>query len=244
MKPAAFFFSTFGICAALVFAAAEPPKVVSISPAFWAVGVNPGSQRTVSITFNEPMVPGFTAWLGRSSLAPPEVDLNSTVSQDRKTFEMKVGLQPGKVYVFALNEKGIPGVGFQNDKGSSLPPTFLVFQTSGNIAAQDAPPKIVRSMPPHGAAVDAARLTSISITFDKPMNRQKHGLHIFENNNPVDLSKAQFSYSTDGATFTLPYNFKRGTQYRLELNNIHDIGFSSANRIPLWPAQIAFATAP
>ena len=40
-----------------------------------------------------------------------------------------------------LNERGIPGVGFQNDKGISLKPTYLVFQTAGNRLAEDAPPR-------------------------------------------------------------------------------------------------------
>lgn len=228
-------------CTALILAAIEPPKIVSTSPTFWAVVINPSAQKKISLTFDAPMVPGFTAWLGRSSLAP-EVDLNSTVSDDRKTFEMKVGLQAGKVYVFALNEKGIPGVGFQNDKGASLPPTFLVFQTTGNIAPQDAPPRVIRSMPQHGATVDPRRVQSLTITFDKAMNPKKHGLHMFENKNPVDISKAQFAYSADGLTFTLPYAFKPATQYRFELNDIHDIGFSATTRVPLWPVQIAFAT--
>jgi hypothetical protein len=154
-----------------------------------------------------------------------------------------VRLDPGRVYICGLNGRGIPGVGFQNEKGLSLPPTYLVFQTAGPLAPQDAPPRIVRSVPAHGvSAVDARRVKSISITFDKPMNIKRNGLHLCENNSPVDLSKVAFSYSPDGLTFTMPYNFKSSTQYRFELNSVHDIGFSSANRVPLWPVQISFTT--
>jgi hypothetical protein len=74
------------------------------------------------------------------------------------------------------------------------------------------------------------------------MNVKKHGLHIFENNVAVDISKAQFGYSADGMTFTLAYPFKPGMQYRCELNDVHDIGFSAATRVPLWPVQLSFTT--
>jgi hypothetical protein len=222
---------------------ADPPKLVSTSPELWAVGVNASSQKTISLTFEQPMRSGFSDWFGRDVLSPPS-DLHTVISSDRMTFSVEVYLTPGKVYICGLNERGIPGVGFQNDKGRSLPPTYLVFQTAGTPTPQDAPPHAVKSSPQHGiTGVDPERIRSISIAFDRPMNPRKNGLHLFENNDPVDISKAPFSYSPDGLTFTLPYNFKPSTQYRLELNSAHDIGFSGANRVPLWPVQISFATA-
>ena len=39
------------------------------------------------------------------------------MGSDLKSFSLRVTLLPGKVYIMALNERGIPGVGFQNDKG-------------------------------------------------------------------------------------------------------------------------------
>src|SRR5581483_10120136 len=99
-------------------------RLVSTSPAAWAVGVSPTTQRSVSLTFDQPMNPAFSAWLGRSSVAP-QIDLNSSMTADHMTISTPVKLQPGKVYVLALNEKAIPGVGFQNDKGVSAAPYFL-----------------------------------------------------------------------------------------------------------------------
>jgi Bacterial Ig-like domain len=222
---------------------ADPPKLVSTSPELWAVGINASSQKTISLTFDQPMRSGFSDWFGRDVLSPPS-DLHTLIPPDRMTCNLEVHLTPGKVYICGLNERGIPGVGFQNDKGRSLPPTYLVFQTAGTPTPQDAPPHVLQSNPQYGATgIDARRVRSLSITFDRPMNPKKNGLQLFENNNPVDISKAPFSYSPDGLTFTLPYNFKPSTQYRFELNNIHDIGFSGANRVPLWPVQISFATA-
>jgi hypothetical protein len=220
---------------------AEPLKLLSASPQLWATNVN-ASQKTISITFDQRLRSTLTDWIGLDVLSPPS-DLQTKYSPDHMTCSIDVHLEPGHVYICALNGRGIPGVGFQSEKGIPLPPTFLVFQTAGNIAQQDAPPHVVRSIPQHGATVDRARVQSVTITFDKPMNVKKHGLHMFENNNPVDISKAPVTYSPDGLTFTLAYAFKPATQYRFELNDVHDIGFSGANRVPLWPVQISFATA-
>lgn len=224
-------------------ALADPPKLVSTSPVFWAVGVDPSQQKTVSLTFDQRMSPAYTAWLGRSSISPPEFNPNSSMSEDRRTFSVKVGLQPGKVYVLGLNEKNIPGVGFQNEKGLTLVPHFLVFQTAGAPKAEDAAPSVVRSVPADGdQQVDSARIRGITLIFDQSMETKKHGLHLFENNSAVNLSKIPFAYGADGRTFTLSYNFKRATQYRLELNNTNDIGFARATKIPLWPSKISFST--
>lgn len=242
MRALIWYLTTFVLLASGQAVAPVPPKLISTSPAFWAVGVDPTSQKQVSLTFDQQMSPAYTAWLGRSSI-PPELDINSTMSQDRRIFFMKVKLQPAKVYVFGLNEKAIPGVGFQNEIGLSLPPHFLVFQTAGTPKSEDAPPVIVRSIPANGTQlVDPAKTKAIVLNFDKPMQTAKHGLHFFENNNAIDLSKARFGYSTDGRTFTVYYDFKASTPYRLELNNVNDIGFTSSTRIPLWPVQIAFST--
>jgi hypothetical protein len=228
----------FSFLASRVFA--EPLKLLSASPQFWATGVN-ASQKTISLTFDQKLRNNVTDWIGLDVLSPAS-DLQTKYSPDHMSCTIDVHLDPGHVYICALNGRGLPGVGFQNEKGFTLPPTFLVFQTAGNIGPQDAPPHVVRSIPQSGATVDHTRVQSLAITFDKPMNPKKHGLHMFENNNPVDVSKAPVSYSPDGLTFTLGYAFKPATQYRFELNDIHDIGFSATNRVPLWPVQISFAT--
>jgi hypothetical protein len=224
-------------------ALADPLKLVSTSPEFWATNVNATTQKKISLTFDQRLRSRLTDWIGLDILSPLS-DLQTTFSPDQMSCSIDVHLDPGRVYICALNGRGIPGVGFQNEKGIPLPSTFLVFQTAGTVAAPDAPPHVLRAMPQHGATgVDLARVRSLSITFDRPMNPKKNGLHLLENNNPVDISKVPFTYSADGLTFTLPYNFKPSTQYRFKLNNIHDIGFSGANRVPLWPVQISFATA-
>jgi hypothetical protein len=217
------------------------PKVVDTSPKAWQVGVSP-SQKELSVTFDQRMYPGMTAWMGRSGLTPP-LDVNSKISEDRMTFSIHVDFQPGKVYVFALNEKNQRGVGFQNERGQAVPPYFLVFQTIGNLAPDDTPPRAVTTNPTHNTQqVDPSRLKSLTITFDKPMQAARHGLHMLENKKEVDMSKAKFQYSPDGKTFAVGYDFKPSSTYEIQLNSTQDIGFASAKRIPLWPVGFSFST--
>lgn len=221
---------------------AQPPNLVTTSPQFWAIGVNAATQHSVSVSFDQPMRPGFVDWFGRDQLSPPST-LKTVASADRTTMTVDVKLAPGKVYVMALNGRGIPGVGFQNEKGLSLPPTFLVFQTAGTAAPDDAPPRVTATVPMLNATeVDPAKLKSMTVTFDRPMNTTKHGLHLTENNVAVDVSKARFQYSADGKTFAIAYDFKPSAAYDIELNNTHDIGFTSAKRVPSWPARASFTT--
>jgi hypothetical protein len=107
---------------------ADPPKLVLSSPEFWATAVNAGSQTSVSLTFDQPMRAGYWDWFGRDVLSPHSDPQTTTVSADGRTFTVGVRLQPGRVYILGLNEKGIRGVGFQNEKGLSAAPKYLVFR--------------------------------------------------------------------------------------------------------------------
>ncbi len=234
---------TFVACICIDICNAESPKLTATSPTFWAIGINPTNQKVISVTFDQPMRSGFSSWLGRSSVAPSS-DAAPVESENHLTFSLPVGLQAGKVYVFALNEKGIPGVGFQNEKGLTLPPTFLVFQTTGNPPPDEAPPRVVSTLPANGAqTLDSTKLKSVAVNFDKPMQSAKHGLHMRENGKDIDLAKARFQYSPDGKSFTLAYDFKPSSKYEFVLNSVQDIGFATVKRIPLWPVQFAFTTA-
>ena len=219
----------------------EPPTVVSASPGFWATGVLT-STKLVTVNFDQTMRSGFWDFLGRNVLSPPtnyEVEMGS----DLKSFSLHVRLEPGKVYIMGLNERGISGVGFQNEKGISMKPAYLVFQTAGNPAPGDAPAKVLATIPARGSRdVNPATTKGITVTFDKPMDSKKHGLHLLENKQAVAMKNVSYAYSSDGKTFTLNYPVKASTSYEVELNNNEDIGFASINRVPLWPYHFAFAT--
>ena len=233
----------FLIGESLLFSAkAGPLKLISSSPESWATNVNAATQKKISLTFDQRLRARLTDWIGSDVLSPPS-DLQTTFAADQMSCSISVQLAPGKVYICGLNGRGIPGVGFQNEKGFVLPPTFLVFQTAGPPAPQDAPPHLIKCIPANGTQqVDVTRVTALAVTFDQPMENKKHGLQMFENGKAVDITKLPFGYSADARTFTLPYTFRPGTQYRLELNGVTDIGFARANRIPLWPVQVSFST--
>ena len=224
-----------------ILAAPERPKIVSSSPGFWAVNIAAGRQKTIAVTFDRRMASGYTAWMGVSSVVPQSSSETKT-SEDRLSFSFAADLRPGKVYVLAMNEEGIPGVGFQSLQGISLPPHYLVFQTAGPAAPADAPPRVVGTVPQSGQQIDPAKTKSITLTFDKPMDPKKHGLQMTEAGKPVDLAAARFQYSPDGKTFGLAYDFKPLTSYEVTLNSTTNIGFATTTRIPLWPVRFSFTT--
>ena len=220
----------------------EAPRIVSSSPRFWDVGVNSGKQDFISVTFDQPMRSGFSSWLGKSSVAP-DSETEPVISPDFKTYRLSLHFHPGKVYVFGLNEVGIPGVGFQTEKGIALRPTYLVFQTAGSPSQEDAPPRALSTLPANGAQdVNPATSKGITVAFDKAMEIKKHGFHLFEGKQPIDLKTVTFTYSADGKVFTLNYPVKPSTHYEVQMNSTEDIGFTATNRVPLWPVHFAFTT--
>jgi len=220
----------------------EPPRIVSTSPQFWEIGVSPSDQKTIAVTFDQIMRSGFWDFLGNDTLSP-QTNYETAMGSDLKSFRLCVTLLPGKVYIMALNERGIPGVGFQNDKGISLKPTYLVFRTAGVPSPEDAPPHALSTSPGNGARdVNPATIRAITVSFDRAMEPKKHGLHLFEEKQPVDLTRAAFTYSADGKTFSLTCAFKSSTHYEVQMNSTEDIGFAATNRAPLWPVHFAFTT--
>jgi hypothetical protein len=220
----------------------EPPRIVSTSPQFWEIGVSSSDQKTIAVTFDQIMRSGFWDFVGNDTLSP-QTNSETAMGSDLKSFSLHVTLFPGKVYIMALNERGIPGVGFQNDKGISLKPTYLVFRTAGNPSREDAPPHTLSTFPGNGARdVNPATVSAITVKFDRAMEPKKHGLHLSEGKQPVDLTRATFTYSADGKTFSLTYAFKPSTHYEVQMNGTEDIGFTATNRAPLWPVHFAFTT--
>jgi len=90
--------------------------------------------------------------------------------------------------------------------------------------------------------VNPATIRAITVSFDRAMETKKHGLHLFEGKQSVDLTRAEFTYSPDGKTFSLSYAFKSSTHYEVQMNSTEDIGFAATNRAPLWPVHFAFTT--
>lgn len=223
-------------------AASEPPKIVSISPNFWAVGVIPSSQKVVSLTFDQRMRLDSAAWFGSGSLAPESFG-ETSISEDQLTISLPVKLSAGKVYVFCLNDASGPGLGFQNVRGYPLSRKYLVFQMAGNASREDAPPRALSTFPGNASQdVNPATTKGITVIFDRPMESKKHGFHLFEEKKPVDLKTVPFTYSADGRIFILNFPLKPSTHYEVVMNSTEDIGFAATNQVPLWPVHFSFAT--
>ena len=71
------------------------------------------------------------------------------------------------------------------------------------------------------------------MTFDKPMNPKKHGLHLYENNQTTRYFEAAIFLFGRWNDFHPPLRLKPATLYRLELNSTKDIGFARVTRVPL-----------
>jgi len=235
-------FVAFVVFSAAPYVVAEPARIISTTPKFWEVGVSPSTVKLVTVSFDQVMRSGFWDFLGTNTLPPP-TNYETTMGADLKSFGMKVSLQSGKVYILGLNERGIPGVGFQNEVGVSAKPTYLVFQTAGNPSLEDAPPRVLSALPGSGAQdVNPSTTKAITVNFDKAMEPKKHGFHLFEDKQPVDLKAVAFTYSGDGKTFTLNYPLKPSMHYEVQMNSTEDIGFAATNRVPLWPVHFGFST--
>lgn len=236
------FITSILVAATPLIALDPPPRIMSTSPNFWQKGVAAAQQKVVSVTFDQTMRSGFWDFLGTNILSP-STNYKTEMGNDRKSFSMDVALLPGKVYVMGLNERGIPGVGFQNEKGLSVAPAYLVFQTAGTPAQEDLPPQVLNTSPANAVQdVNPATTRSITVAFGRAMNTRTHGLHLFEDKKPVDIKGATFIYSPDGKIFTLDYRFKPSTHYEVEMNGTTDLGFAGTNRVPLWPVHFSFVT--
>ncbi len=238
---------TVVVCLAVSSSSQEPrlplPRIVGSNPGFWSMDVPPTTD-TISLTFDQPMRPGFSAWAGPSALLPEEFGSKERFSADLKSLGLDVKLSPGTVYVFGINERGKAGVGFQNSQGSSVPPHFLVFQTRGPVAPEKSPPAFKESTPNNFAMeVDPSAVRALTFSFDRPMDRDRHGVILTAGGVPVDLASVPFAWDDAGQTLTLRYPLRPNTLYRATLNSISNIGFrSSEERIPLWPITLTFRT--
>ncbi len=218
------------------------PQLAQTEPSAWSTNVRPNLRR-VLLQFDQPMRPGFTDWIGRRSLMPDTFTLDDHISPDLRSQWLDVELAPGRVYVFALNERGRRGVGFQNQRGIAMAPHFLVFQTSGQMLAEHAPPQVVSTSPANNATdVDPAEYTGISVTFDRPMMTDDHGFIVAVNNQLLRLDEIEFEWNSEATTCLLRLPFLPQSRYRVILNSQRNIGFRATNRAPLWPIQLSFQT--
>lgn len=138
------------------------PFVVATSPVNGATNV-PQVQTVVSITFSEPMQPGYSITSNWGSWGAYAVSWSS----DSKTAYLSrpSGQNPplGTQINFTLNPEGAPS--FRDLEGNSLPTYSFSFTILQDLQA----PNVVSTNPPNGATGVSRDLPEVSITFSKPM---------------------------------------------------------------------------
>ena len=103
-------------------------------------------------------------------------------------------------------------------------------------------PRVVSMSPPNGATgVDAAAVTAITITFDRPMREGNFAVF------PVAKAalptiKGPPRFGADGRTVTIPSELKPGTSYGLQLNSPEHMAFVDMEGNPLAPLVYRFTT--
>lgn len=119
--------------AALPFAVAEVPRVVSLTPANGAADINPATAELV-VTFDRDMKPGSHSVCGGGPLFPKL--RGQPVWKDARTLVIKVVLEPEHVYEMSLNCESFRN--FKSDPGNEeLTPTPWSFTTGSGRSADE-----------------------------------------------------------------------------------------------------------
>ena len=165
-----FIHSLMGILAAN--AVAEPPKVFSTNPPNGAIGVRPDF-RSVYIIFDKPMVWPILIPDNKCISFSKNVGDGAVVQWGENIFHLerssRADLPFGTVIRLTLNPPGAASDCFRDTEGNRLPTYSLTFTIRQNPDDPPIEPQVVATNPPDGATGVNPNISSISITFDKPM---------------------------------------------------------------------------
>jgi hypothetical protein len=101
-------------------------------------------------------------------------------------------------------------------------------------------PKVVSIDPPNGATdLDAAAVTRLVITFDRPMQEQSWSI---VGGGPMMPKLGDPSYDAARKVLTVPLTLEPGRQYHFGLNGGRFTAFQSADGVPLDPVEVSWQT--
>ena len=101
-------------------------------------------------------------------------------------------------------------------------------------------PKVVAIDPPNGATdLDAAAVTKLVITFDRPMRDQSWSI---VGGGPMMPKLGRPTYDAARKVLTVPVTLDPGRQYRFGLNGARFMCFQSADGVPLDPVGVTWTT--
>jgi Bacterial Ig-like domain len=135
-----------------------------------------------------------------------------------------------------------------------IEPVRYEFETAGDAteSAQQAdpeiidpngPPQIVKMMPENGATNVDPELTTIRVTFDRPMAKGFSWTGGGEQFPTIPQGQLP-SWSRDRKSCVLPVQLQPNRNYRLGLNSPRVRNFASADGVPLEPVIYEFQTSP
>ena len=206
------------------------PELVSVSPEIGAMGVDPATAE-IRVTFDQDMDTTGYAWTG-SGEAYPETTAKPLWA-DARTCVLPVTLQGAKFYRVGINAKSYQS--FRGVNGVPARDRVLYFATRGLPESEVnklVPPVVVSLDPPNGATKVPPALTTLKITFDKPMGGGFAWCTI-DDHFPETTGNA--SWSDDNTICTMPVNLKPNTVYRIGLNVGRFNTFQSASGVPMEP---------
>ncbi len=221
-------------------ATAEPPRLVSTTPAAGATDVDPATSEIV-VAFDSDMAGGFS-WTGGGPDYPPIVEGQGPHWRDPRTCVLPVKLEPGHYYRVGINSKSHGN--FRSKSGVSARPSVIYFTTRGaseELKARVQKPVILEMSPANGSENVDPRTTELRVTFSVPMGGGFSWTG-GEPDFPAEPEGTGPRWTGDQRTCVLPVRLEPNRQYRLGLNSPSHKNFQSAAGVPLDPVIYTFKT--
>ena len=154
---------------------AAPPQIVATNPPNGAVGVRPDID-TIQVLFDKPIVfpdifPGTSCMTESANWPSTVVSVNGFDGLLYHFARTTTGtdLPLGSHVEVTLNPPGAASTCFRDQAGTLLPTYKLSFTVRQNQGDPPVEPQVVSTYPPKGATGVSRDISSVSITFSKPM---------------------------------------------------------------------------
>ncbi|MDI9630373.1 MAG: Ig-like domain-containing protein [Acidobacteriota bacterium] len=226
------------------------PRVIAVDPPNGATGVDP-ARTTLVATFDREMDPEGWAWVIENPATAPEIG-ESAWDPTTRVNTATVRLEPGRTYVVWLNSPQY--LFFRDRAGVAAPPFRWSFTTAGGgglslplVRSNSAPaavalPTVTRLEPPAGATGVEPGVTTLRVTFDRPM--AEGWSWVTDPVAPFPEMTGEASQSADGRSAALPVRLEPGRTYVVWLNSAEYQGFRDQNGLVLPPFRWELTTRP
>jgi RNA polymerase sigma-70 factor (ECF subfamily) len=248
---------------------AQPPHVVAFDPPDGATDVDPSRTR-LAVTFDRPMDPQGWAWVIEGPDTAPDLGdasfdasgTTNTVAAHLEPGRTYVVWINSTRYDHFRDRSGTPAVPVRwtfTTRSATAPavaPAIASAETTpaanaaprettpaADVAPRPAPdaPHVIALEPPNGATqVDAASVTVLRATFDRPMEGSWSWVR--EGGDFPETTGSAY-FEEDGRTAALPVRLEPGRTYVVWLNSSRYQLFRDASGTPAPPLRWSFSTA-